>query len=298
MNSKRIRGVFSWFGLFIWVLRNRGRQTYGRAQIRRQIERLIVESKAKSKDINFATKLLKEMQELFSNQNVNQYKTIRFGGGHDGGYPMPTGISIESAICAGIGKTSEFERDLSKLNIEVLALDPTVLDLPHPHANIKHEKLWLRGSTLSRKNSISIAEVLLRFSPSSKKLIKMDIEGDEIEVILSLATCDNLESVELMIIEFHDVWKILDPQTCKKWMQAVTFIRQNFACISFHSNNWTNFFNIGNVFCPETFEAVLVNKHSIFLLENEVNTDEWPVNNQNKADIPHGIFEVDLRLGR
>lgn len=297
MNFFRItQGLIRYSSLFVWIIKNRGRQTYGSPTIKREITKLLIESRANLANQSQAKQLLKDMQHLFSSQNVNKFVTQRYGGRHDGGYYLPKDIFIEKAICAGIGKTSEFERDLGKSNIEVLALDPTVEFLPHPHHNIKLERLWLKGNQTSLKDSISISNALMRFSPQSKKLIKMDIEGDEIEVIQSLATCNNLESVELMIIEFHDAWKILDPQICESWRQGIEFIGENFVCVSFHSNNWGNFFNIGNAFCPEIFEVVLVNKKSQALLKKGFINDEVPVNNQNRMDIPHGIFEVDSRL--
>jgi hypothetical protein len=212
---------------------------------------------------------------------------------NDGGYELPKRLLVSQALCAGIGKSSEFERHLAEEGIEVIAFDPTVRELPHPHRSIKFVKLWLKGDSASDTQSISILGAFSLLDPDSLKLIKLDIEGDEIDVLDSLSRIQGLERVQILVIEFHNVWEILDKDIRERWGRVIMFLRENFDCVVFNANNWTDFFNVGTLFCPETFEVTLVNKN--FPKKTGMGTGKnlKTTNRKDWLGIPNKIFLVN-----
>jgi len=258
------------------------------------ISRLQCQFMAEKKQVKEAQDALlriKESLTLNSQQNL-----IRVGGAFDAGYVIYDLPKLSFIFSAGIGKNADFEDYFAQLGVPSVACDPTIPDYPSPKKNnlIDFQKKYVVSSLkCNHRTKICLAEITLGASwNDNRRLLKMDIEGNEWEILY-----DDWESVikfDQLVIEFHAMHKIIDPNMREKIEFIFEALGQNFKCIAFHSNNWAPFINFGTVFVPDIFEVTLLrNEHvsynigeTIFTM-NKLLTD----NNPKYASIPNEIIQ-------
>lgn len=213
----------------------------------------------------------------------------RVGEHSDSGYWIPPNYAINFVIGAGVGANNDLEYHFANLGAEVLAVDPTVRGLPKPHRNIKHVKSWLSNTSDPKSKKTSISELLTYSRKDNTRLLKLDIEGGEYESLVSALGL--LSSFQIIIIEFHEMYKLGD-EVFRKRIESILFtLEVQFEAVSFTSNNWRPFVQFGNAFVPEVFEVVFVNKSSLNKLKREELGEKvnYP-NNPNRLEVPNQPF--------
>ena len=107
----------------------------------------------------------------------------RVGGIHDGSYIIPNNLinSKTYLISGGIENNNQFEIFLANNGVVGIQIDNSINSPPEKHKNLNFIK-----TTLGKNDSLSeiSLQTLIRNAPNNKKLIvKMDIEGGEIDAI-------------------------------------------------------------------------------------------------------------------
>ena len=69
----------------------------------------------------------------------------------------------------------------------------------------QHIKKWVKGKKVNLKNCISIAEIFFEFGKDKEIILKIDIEGDEFELLEELLKLGQISAVRSLFIEFHDL---------------------------------------------------------------------------------------------
>jgi hypothetical protein len=69
----------------------------------------------------------------------------------------------------------------------------------------QHVKKWVKGKKVNLKNCISIAEIFFEFGKDKEIILKIDIEGDEFELLEELLKLGQISAVRSLFIEFHDL---------------------------------------------------------------------------------------------
>lgn len=182
----------------------------------------------------------------------------------DGSYYVPKNLlkKINEVISFGVGPNYDFEKQLAKIPINVKMFDASV-EVQKPEFGIKFEKKFVKP--LNSKNSININQVLndtITKNPSSKILLKMDIEGDEYSNLLNLEE-KYFKYIEILIIEFHYLNRIADKNTNREAFYSISRILEHFQPIFNRANEISSNYKIKNLLIPKYLEVTLINKGNV-----------------------------------
>lgn len=290
---KSMIGLLSWFKLFISILANRGKATYGKENVEYLITKYLYENTLLLKNYAEAEAFIRELIEVCVPKQ--KWKVKRVGKVTDSGYFVPPKIDFDFVISGGIGKNNDFEYHYAERGARVVAVDPTVETLPSPHNNIQHLKLWISSRTSARKKTINLESLIGMKQNCQKMLLKLDIEGGEYEALES--SRHHLALFDVIVVEFHDMFKLGDDHFRQRINDILSVIGNHFVSFSFSSNNWKNFVQFGSAFTPETFEVVFVNNRCVPLLElAKESLDLFDYrNNPHRLSIPNEPFYFPSR---
>lgn len=288
----KISQGWKWIQLFWNLFKNRKQNNYSLERVEYALEKTRLELNAGILEQKSAQEAIMLLNNWLDDSSCNYYTSNRWGATHDGGYFVPVNIPYINSICAGIGKNSKFEQDLASSGIKVLALDPTVDLIPHNHINITHEKLYLRGGEgLIPGTSVSLKDCFVSQGNQLDALVKIDIEGDELEVILG--SREVLPRASVLIIEFHNLHRLVEVGYRELFLNCINLLMNNFVATNFHSNNWRNFVQFGSILIPEIFELTMVNRKYAHRLQKQNTPLRMFANNPRRLNIYNGIVSLD-----
>lgn len=291
---KRVIGLIGWLKLFVSILKNRGKTTYGKETIAYLVEKYTLEFSMPLIQYQAAEKFVQEIALWCLPQR--SWSLERIGGDRDGGYWIPRGLNFDLLISGGIGKNNNFEFHFAEKGCKVLAFDPTVKTVPRLHPGIDHRRVWLKANTGNRKDRESLKRCIKENSQFKRTLVKLDIEGDEYEVLMD--SLEILPAVDLFVVEFHDLYRLANPDFLADLRKILQRMGMLFTPVSFTSNNWKNHIQFGSSFIPEVFEVTfLANKLMAHLEIEPVTSPQIQyLNNPDRLAIPHLPFRIDSKI--
>lgn len=284
--------LFRWLKLIIWILKNRGHKTFGTNEIRYALTLFVYLKKQNMKSLEQARDSIGFVFKKLR-PRVSPFKIERVGPKFDSGYYIADLGKVDMVVSGGAGKNIDFEYQFAKMNSEVHICDPTVKYLPRKHPGIKHHKIFL-GLDESRKNGISLRhlEELIRLRDNNVNLLKLDIEGSELNLLGEGKL--NLEQYDQIVIEIHDLHKLACSDYREKFLQLFDNLLKFHYVIHFNSNNNGLILNFGQYFVPEIFELTLLNK-KYFKSKNPKINNLHPISNNNmgRLSLPN-IFLINV----
>ena len=113
----------------------------------------------------------------------------------------------------------------------------------------------------------------------------MDIEGSEWKVLSNL---DNtlFPRFRQIIVEFHDLHKILNNQLFSEITQTLEKLNKSHKLINCHINNWSSFQLVAGVPFPNVIEATYLRRDSESLNDKNVTLIENLGDMPNNPDVP------------
>ncbi len=287
---QRIRAALEWSRVIKYLMWNRGKQTYGPAQLKELVNRYIIEKTATLENYQEAERSIQTLTSLLA--PVNIAGLTRIGATRDVGYVGSLESAPQFLISGGAGKNIDFEVELALLGTEILLFDPTVNKLPKNHSRITHIPLALcsnNSQQFDKGMNLSAALELGKHDHKSKFWLKLDIEGSEYELLDE--KLEILDSFEQVFIEFHDLYKILGKDFRDRFLRIISHLHSNFYLVSINSNNWQDIFNAGYAFTPVTFEVTFLKKSVPVEIISELKyIDLLATNNSERPPIPRLPF--------
>ena len=204
-----------------------------------------------------------EVSEFVSyfRKNLVSCDLIRIGGDNDGGYLVPRNIGeIKYCFSPGVDRTSKFEQELShRFNIRSFLADASVEKPPFIDPNFEFVKKFIGTDTLGQFITLSdwINECII--DDMSPKILQMDIEGAEYDVLL-YESVETLASFSFLVIEFHYWQKILEKDFLS--ILNVTFkkLLKNFAICHVHPNNCCGIYTTNGISVPRVLEVTFIRR--------------------------------------
>lgn len=132
----------------------------------------------------------------------------RIGGTDDGGYWIPTGFKPEVVISPGVGNQVALELHYLGIGARVYAIDTEIPDKLAQHPNCVTIPKLLRSNFLVSEDSLSLDSIVALEDPGQSILVQMDIEGAEMEVLLSTEV-STLRSISILVMEVHNLENFL-----------------------------------------------------------------------------------------
>jgi hypothetical protein len=227
----------------------------------------------------------------FQPRKVIRFAKIRIGRKHDGGYVMIDDFEgVSAAFSCGIGSDVSWDLALAERGIAVHQFDHTVEGEPTKSHLFTFKRT--KVSAHDGRNTISLNTILGTPENAVKKILKLDIEGDE-WAALAAASPQMLQKCSQIICEFHGFWHIYDKEWLKSAELAVSNLKQFFDVVHVHGNNAASFVNLANVIFPEIIEVTFANRALYEMIDSDecFPTDLDSPNEEGVADLHLGSFK-------
>lgn len=199
---------------------------------------------------NFHSKFINDLFKLFFIYDSG-HELKRRGNLNDGGYLIPNILNeIEFNISPGVGLNTSFEDDLLQHGIKSFLIDGT-LDY-----NGKHFFLKKNLSSYNDLKNITLDSFIANNSiinKSSNLMLQMDIEGAEIENLLSVSE-ETLKNFKVLVIEFHNFESLHNISFLKLYHSVFIKILKYFTIIHIHPNNFGKVVDLNNMKVPDIME--------------------------------------------
>ena len=214
-----------------------------------------------------------EYNEITANKNTIKIQTIlnylaphkylgkiqRVGGKADGSYVVPIEILDKNTylLSGGIENNNKFEIFVASRGITGIQIDNSISKPPQNHSNLKFLNATL-GDT-DKPGHVSL-ETLMNKVPKNKKiLIKIDIDGGEIESLGSLST-KNLKRIDCLVMELHNLGSITSKND-KIYNLLNRLHNANLRSIFIQANNACLTYTLSGTLIPDNIEITYVKKH-------------------------------------
>jgi len=200
--------------------------------------------------------VLKSLNNLLPYET--EYKLIRLGEDGDGGYLIPDDLSgIEYCYSCGVGHVTQFEKQLyEKYSIKSKMIDPN--ELPNeifPHESVYYKKFL---DFTESGQSMHINDFIQNDSKEDA-ILKLDIEGDEYQNLISLEN-NKFEKIRILIIEFHNLRDLRSKFFMKIFNKIFQKLNKYFVVCHLHPNNTSGIKYVRNIPIPDMVEVTLINK--------------------------------------
>jgi len=195
-------------------------------------------------------------------RQVTDAKVSSFGSVQDGGYFLIDDIGPKTiVISGGIEKNNDFEYQLGVRGCSVIQIDYSVVEAPLKHANLTFlEKKIV--SIPDNQNEIDLDSLVAQHwddfnDKEGRKILKLDIEGSEWEVLLNFK---HLQLFDQIVLELHYFQRCLDEDFRKRVLEVLARIYASHQPIQLSGNNCCGFTILGGVPIPNVLEVTFVSK--------------------------------------
>ena len=235
-----------------------------------------------------------KIDELISILAPWNYKGVinRYGGVSDGSYIIPTDIINKKSflISGGVGDNNNFEIQLASLGIKGFQIDNSISKPPKNHKNLNFVSKTLGAR--DGEGSISLKTLINNVSTDKTVIVKLDIEGGELEALINLPK-NVLRKITCLSMELHSISSLYNNNQILEMLKHLN--TAGFRSIYVQANNGCLTYTMSGYLIPDNIEVTFVKKsrvtkptlkeiHRIKMLQSKNNTDSPLVN------IDHFLF--------
>ncbi|MEL6817307.1 MAG: FkbM family methyltransferase [Pseudomonadota bacterium] len=184
---------------------------------------------------------------------------IRIGGDGDGGYLLPDILeNVEFCFSPGVEYVAHFERELSnRYGIRSFMADASVDSAPMEDDNFQFIPKFIGNRT--HGNFVTLSDWVEQSVGQSTgaRILQMDIEGGEYDVLM-YESVDSLAQFSTIIVEFHWLQRMFEPNFFQTFATIFEKIYRNFSICHAHPNNCCGIAEYKNVQVPRVLEVTFV----------------------------------------
>ena len=250
-----------------------------------------------------------EYNEITTNKNVNTIQTIlnylapnryvgkikRVGGHADGSYVVPIEILGKNSflISGGIEDNNEFEIFVASRGITGIQIDNSISKPPKNHPNLKFLNATL--GDIDKDGHVSLETLINKIPRNKQILLKIDIEGGEIEALGGLST-KNLKRIDCLVMELHNLGSITSKND-KIYKLLNRLYKANLRSIFIQANNACLTYTLAGTLIPDNIEITYVKKHktskpNIAYIESIKKLTSSNKPNLSQINIDHILFKL------
>jgi len=201
-----------------------------------------------------------DIKELISNLRPKKIDKdlIRLGGESDGGYLLPDDLeNISACFSPGVSDIANFELDIASRGINCFMADASVNDSPVRHPLLNFERKFIGMFNNHEYVTLDSWVNSKIISNDSDLLLQMDIEGSEYQVLLD---CNDslLNKFRILIIEFHNLDRLVERNVFPFMNQVFQKILKNFVVVHIHPNNNDPSVFYHDLIIPHTMEFTFI----------------------------------------
>ena len=210
---------------------------------------------------------------------------VRFGDDMDGGYVLVDCIKDSTFVLSiGVGNNITFDSTISNHVSRVIMVDHTVNigNVPSNAWFIKKKLVpFVKDNTLET----SLPELINQVPLNSRIILKMDIEGNEWEILESLDGA-HLKKFDQMVIEFHGILEKAKKDSLDSMQNVIRKLLNFFDVVNIHANNYSSYQIFLNFPLVDVIEVTFLNRQlsDYSRVNNNSKHLNFP-NNPNKPEI-------------
>jgi len=184
----------------------------------------------------------------------------RYGGAGDGSYIIPTDIVNKKSflVSGGLGDNNNFEIQLARSGIKGFQIDNSISKPPKNHKNLNFVSKTL--GALDDEESISLKTLINNVSISKAVIVKLDIEGGEIEALRNLPK-NILQKITCLSMELHSISSLHDDNQILEMLKYLN--RSGFRSIYLQANNGCLTYIMSGYLIPDNIEVTFVKKNRV-----------------------------------
>ena len=215
-------------------------------------------------------------------------RQIRLGDPNDGGYILDANLdSVDLCLSFGIGDNTRFEDDISRFVERVFMFDHTIQSPALSNSNMTFFRKGL-GIT-SSSDFFTLSEILDFALPFNDAILKIDIEGAEVEVLATFPA-EDLRYFKQITMELHGLHSIKDDKYFSDLVKCLNNLNSHHLLISVHANNWGKFVIVEGVPFPDVLELTYLRKTEAVTAAKDFETidlmpEQMSPNNPLESDI-------------
>jgi len=185
------------------------------------------------------------------------FPLIRIGDDGDGGYLLPDDLDgISACFSPGVSHWAPFETDLIGRGIPCFLADASVDEAPIKGASFIKKFVGV----IDDDTTIRLDDWVAEFAPNEGDLLlQMDIEGAEWPVLLN-ASAAVLRRFRIMVIEFHDLERLMDEHALPIIAGVFARLLRDFHIVHNHPNNYGRTVHKGDLVIPRVMEMTFLRK--------------------------------------
>lgn len=188
-----------------------------------------------------------------------QHRLIRIGPDGDGGYLVPEDFTtVEAVFSPGVSDESGFELQMAEKGIPCFLADASVSGPAQTHPRISFDPKFIGANDDGEFVRLD-TWVNQKNMTRAQKLLQMDIEGHEWSVF-DVTDSTVLEKFRIMIVEFHDLHQLANPEFLSLANRAMAKILQTHKVLHVHGNNNAPALFIGGKWIPQVIEVTFHTK--------------------------------------
>lgn len=185
---------------------------------------------------------------------------IRIGSEMDGGYLVPDDLEgIEYCFSPGVSTVSDFENQLADMHINSFLADYSVDAPPVQRPEFVFDKKFLGASDRGCYMTLETWKNKYLRGYADDLILQMDIEGGEFEVLFNVSDT-LLNQFRIVIIEFHAMYRLLDPFAFEIYSSCFEKLLDKFHVVHIHPNNCCGSTIRGIFEFPHVMEFTFLNK--------------------------------------
>jgi len=207
---------------------------------------------------NLVLHLIKSLEPLSTDKTL-----IRLGRQGDGGYLLPDDLDgITACFSPGIGESSTFELDCVKHGMDVFLADKSVEGPRESNEHFHFTKKFIgpvndeEYITMDRWADDNLTD------RDADLMLEMDIEGYEYLSLVSMSE-SLMRRFRIMVIEFHYLDKLWNPEFFRIASAAFGRIMLNHVCVHIHPNNCCGVEKLRGIDIPRAMEFTFLRKDRI-----------------------------------
>lgn len=209
-------------------------------------------------------------------------KIARFGNYGDGGYVIVDDLKKSDVLFSvGVGDNVSFDEECEKYVSRVVLVDHTVPNFNPPIGNFEMIRRPLVPGEVS-ENGVTIHQLLKQNIDAKDYILKIDIEGDEWEILSDFASSE-LMKFRQIILEFHG---LNDFHNLEKKLCALKKLAGSHSPIVVHANNQGSHRFINGMFLPDVLEVTWARMNS-YTFHSGWNRDVRNLLSPNSPDLPN-----------
>jgi hypothetical protein len=235
-----------------------------------------------------------QIRDLFTPNISIEGQLIRMGDDSDGGYVVANDFSEEKyCLSFGVGSNWSFDTEIAKRVSQVIMFDHTVTPPEKLSSNMTFIPKGV--ATVSGEHFISIHDAFEMVPIKNDVILKIDIEGDEWDIINSL-TQNELLRCSQIIVELHNLHAIGDYVVFDKIVRALGRVNENHDLVNLHCNNWAKMHIAHGIPFPDVVEVSYLRRkpntehvQKVVSLSSEINLPNNPMKFENSLSFIKSI---------